>query len=346
MISSALEIGLVIAAGAYSWPWSSPPGSDRLVRGGPWLSCITRRPGLPAFKGAPPRPSGAPGDATAFGLVSRRVLPGYVCPTRWLPQPSRWFPRVLARCGACRDFRRWPREESNLRPQIRSLSLYPLSYGAVQGVCPRRGERLALATRPARLRACLAHVGDEHANDVRIELRAGEAHELVQSLVRREASRGTGGSTSSRRTHRMRRRSAPRAGCPHQRGRRDNRFRPSARATSERSRRRFARPETHGGCARRRACAGARMPTRARRAARACAGSRPGLRAFRDRAAVLRARARRARLGEVRACARSPARAIRLPRRCVCSSGSRCASASRSVAIVRSLSPRLECFCA
>ena len=24
----------------------------------------------------------------------------------------------------------WPREESNLRPQIRSLPLYPLSYGA------------------------------------------------------------------------------------------------------------------------------------------------------------------------------------------------------------------------
>jgi hypothetical protein len=25
----------------------------------------------------------------------------------------------------------WPREESNLRPQIRSLPLYPLSYGAL-----------------------------------------------------------------------------------------------------------------------------------------------------------------------------------------------------------------------
>src|SRR5947209_8177475 len=31
------------------------------------------------------------------------------------------------------DFeRRWPREESNLRARIRSPSLYPLSYGAVQ----------------------------------------------------------------------------------------------------------------------------------------------------------------------------------------------------------------------
>ncbi len=25
----------------------------------------------------------------------------------------------------------WPREESNLRTQVRSLPLYPLSYGAV-----------------------------------------------------------------------------------------------------------------------------------------------------------------------------------------------------------------------
>jgi hypothetical protein len=29
-----------------------------------------------------------------------------------------------------RDFTEWPREESNLRTQIRSLPLYPLSYGA------------------------------------------------------------------------------------------------------------------------------------------------------------------------------------------------------------------------
>ncbi len=29
-----------------------------------------------------------------------------------------------------RLFREWPREESNLRTQIRSLPLYPLSYGA------------------------------------------------------------------------------------------------------------------------------------------------------------------------------------------------------------------------
>jgi hypothetical protein len=29
----------------------------------------------------------------------------------------------------------WPREESNLRPQIRSLPLYPLSYGALAPVC-------------------------------------------------------------------------------------------------------------------------------------------------------------------------------------------------------------------
>ena len=41
----------------------------------------------------------------------------------------------------------WPREESNLRAQIRSLSLYPLSYGASRAVCP------PLAMPLARLRA-------------------------------------------------------------------------------------------------------------------------------------------------------------------------------------------------
>jgi hypothetical protein len=39
----------------------------------------------------------------------------------------------------CRPFREWPREESNLRTQIRSLPLYPLSYGALLVSVPAAG---------------------------------------------------------------------------------------------------------------------------------------------------------------------------------------------------------------
>lgn len=41
---------------------------------------------------------------------------------------------------------RWPREESNLRTQVRSLPLYPLSYGAVRprGYRPAHTEAVAL----------------------------------------------------------------------------------------------------------------------------------------------------------------------------------------------------------
>src|SRR5438876_1999366 len=63
------------------------------------------------------------------------------------------------------DFvREWPREESNLRTQIRSLPLYPLSYGAVAvSVAPRlagdrgpraRNRRDAPAHRCRQFRAC------------------------------------------------------------------------------------------------------------------------------------------------------------------------------------------------
>jgi len=69
----------------------------------------------------------------------------------------------------------WPREESNLRPQIRSLSLYPLSYGASQGVCPRR--RVSL--RSAFCFERVSYVRDQDSYDVRVELLAGETHQLV-----------------------------------------------------------------------------------------------------------------------------------------------------------------------
>ncbi len=39
---------------------------------------------------------------------------------------------VFMRLPKTANSREWPREESNLRPQIRSLPLYPLSYGAGQ----------------------------------------------------------------------------------------------------------------------------------------------------------------------------------------------------------------------
>ena len=61
----------------------------------------------------------------------------------------------------CRRSRRWPREESNLRPQIRSLLLYPLSYGASLGTVARA--RRSRATRRARLRGDLASAPRERA---------------------------------------------------------------------------------------------------------------------------------------------------------------------------------------
>ena len=76
----------------------------------------------------------------------------------------------------------WPREESNLRPQIRSLLLYPLSYGASMidaGSMP--AEALLLRSLLGFLR--VAHVGDEHPDDCGIELLPGEAHQLVQSIT-------------------------------------------------------------------------------------------------------------------------------------------------------------------
>src|SRR5688572_19837460 len=46
------------------------------------------------------------------------------------------------RGGEAADFRdEWPREESNLRAQIRSLPLYPLSYGASPNTVAEPGTR-------------------------------------------------------------------------------------------------------------------------------------------------------------------------------------------------------------
>ena len=37
---------------------------------------------------------------------------------------------MLGQDAPYRNLEEWPREESNLRAQVRSLPLYPLSYGA------------------------------------------------------------------------------------------------------------------------------------------------------------------------------------------------------------------------
>ena len=41
----------------------------------------------------------------------------------------------------------WPREESNLRTQVRSLPLYPLSYGAARGQYAPRSAAILCASR-------------------------------------------------------------------------------------------------------------------------------------------------------------------------------------------------------
>jgi hypothetical protein len=66
--------------------------------------------------------------------------------------------RTLSQCSC--GFRtsptaEWPREESNLRPQIRSLPLYPLSYGASALSMPVARTRASDATRRTRFQAGL-----------------------------------------------------------------------------------------------------------------------------------------------------------------------------------------------
>ena len=94
----------------------------------------------------------APGLRGAVGFSARFSSPCFLCVAPRLRRAT----FAALDIAICSGSRRWPREESNLRPQIRSLPLYPLSYGALQGVCPRR----AATSRPtprARLPASPAH---------------------------------------------------------------------------------------------------------------------------------------------------------------------------------------------
>ena len=77
---------------------------------------------------------------------------------------------------------RWPREESNLRPQIRSLPLYPLSYGASRGVCPR-GLRGSFGF------VVVADACEQHAHDGRVELGAGGRMSSVRASSTVSSSR-------------------------------------------------------------------------------------------------------------------------------------------------------------
>ena len=84
----------------------------------------------------------------------------------------------------------WPREESNLRTQIRSLLLYPLSYGA-------SGRTVARLLRGALGAKAVSYVRCEHGDDGWIELRAGEALELLERSPPSRAPAGRGARTSS-----------------------------------------------------------------------------------------------------------------------------------------------------
>jgi hypothetical protein len=68
---------------------------------------------------------------------------------------------------------KWPREESNLRPQIRSLPLYPLSYGAWAAQYARGVLRCSFGL------VLVADARDEDTHDRRVVLGSREAHELV-----------------------------------------------------------------------------------------------------------------------------------------------------------------------
>ena len=139
---------------------------------------------------------------------------------------------ALVRLG--RPTTEWPREESNLRPQIRSLPLYPLSYGAGRSTVAR-----SAALRRALGLLLVPHVRDQHPYDGRVELGSGEPSAL-RAHRRVCAPAGTGGPRSSRGRRRRPARSVTRAGCPRLRGRPDSRSRPSARVTSARLWRRRA----------------------------------------------------------------------------------------------------------
>ena len=111
---------------------------------------VAQVPGSQSTTPASPPTSFARRNSGSFGRgsVTQRA-PARVAAVLW---PHAWPRRPVRRASSwrrtrLRSLREWPREESNLRPQIRSLSLYPLSYGASRAVCPPR------ATRLARLRA-------------------------------------------------------------------------------------------------------------------------------------------------------------------------------------------------
>ena len=100
---------------------------------------VGQRPGLQADRVARlARSRGSTGVCTVSHIWVSRVSPqdscGFSTPTtlrnrRFGPRDFARYPSVHAG-SEYRQQPEWPREESNLRPQIRSLPLYPLSYGA------------------------------------------------------------------------------------------------------------------------------------------------------------------------------------------------------------------------
>src|SRR6266576_6311664 len=64
-----------------------------------------------------------------------------------------WRTRIFRHMSRCYARPSWPREESNLRTQLRRLPLYPLSYGAerTEGIPPRGSLRCARSVAVAQL---------------------------------------------------------------------------------------------------------------------------------------------------------------------------------------------------
>ena len=90
------------------------------------------------------------------------------------------------------------------------------------------GAQAATAAAPTRISPASSATRNA-CGDVRVELRAGAAADLVQPPRRPTASGGTAASTSSRRTRPRPRAHGPRAGSPGRRVASDSRHRPSAR---------------------------------------------------------------------------------------------------------------------
>ena len=86
------------------------------------------------------------GAGRQLGPAHRAIL----SPAVWYSRPPGLVSAVPTPQRPSNGRPEWPREESNLRAQIRSLPLYPLSYGAPRGVCPPLERPLGRASQAAR----------------------------------------------------------------------------------------------------------------------------------------------------------------------------------------------------